>query len=421
MQNAFAKTEAIIDHLLHDISLAFGVPCSFFDRTGRTLGCCGLESRSNFCRFIHFYDTKQICRQSYLQSFKETEGSREPLIYFCPFGLVNVTFPLLYPGKEPFFVTAGPLLYTPADDQLITNVMALNYSLRPRAKEVRQLLGEITVKEESKVTSMTSVIQNALKGMTHQLTMGKQTTKDGYTNAAESLHLWLKANPDQEEDAAFARLKENVLAGGEIGDLCGEELAEVFLTFSAFIFADAPIQTVLHRACRYLEFLMELAKNSGMHPSYFFQTDEINVDVMLAAASKESLGRELSRINYVFIRQYLQCHELRNRDMIFRAMHYIRGHYNNISLSDVAAVVHLNPTYFSNCFKKATGQSYSSYLNKIRIEESKKLLLAGNSLAQIAQQVGFSDQSYFTNVFKKIEGVSPKRWINAREKMEVPF
>ena len=421
MTTASAQTEAKIDKLLRDIALAFGVPCSFFDPGGSSSSCCGFESRSNFCRFIHFYDTRQICRQSYLQSFRKAETSREPLAYFCPFGLVNITFPLFFPGRESCFVTTGPLLYTAADDQLITNVLDLNCLLRPRAREVRQLLGEIMVKDEDKVASMTAVIQNALKGTTPLLGDGGQTVRDRYAKISDDIRVWHKANPNQEEDDAFARLRTKVLPDPTAADCRREQLEEVFLSFGAFIFAGNDFSVTLGRIFRYLELLAKLALDSGIDPAHCFPTEEIDIDKLIAAHSPELLRHSLARINYVFLRQYLESWELRNRDVIFRAMHYIRGHYDNISLADVADVVHLHPTYFSNCFKKATGQSYSAYLNKIRIEESKKLLLAGNSLAQIAQQVGFSDQSYFTNVFKKIEGVSPKRWINAQKQMEAMF
>ena len=75
--------------------------------------------------------------------------------------------------------------------------------------------------------------------------------------------------------------------------------------------------------------------------------------------------------------------------------------------------MHLNPSYFSTIFKQSCGSSFKEYLNYIRIEESKHLLTETNySIIDIAVAVGFEDQSYFTKVFKKFTGLTPKRFRN---------
>lgn len=77
----------------------------------------------------------------------------------------------------------------------------------------------------------------------------------------------------------------------------------------------------------------------------------------------------------------------------------------------MAGRVYLSPAYFSRLFKEETGESFTVYLNRVRIERSKELLLHQNlRLADIAQLVGFEDQSYFTKVFKKIVGMPPLRY-----------
>lgn len=82
-----------------------------------------------------------------------------------------------------------------------------------------------------------------------------------------------------------------------------------------------------------------------------------------------------------------------------------------LSLEEVAAHVHLHPSYFSTMFKNVTGSSFKEYLNKIRIEESKLLLLNTDfSIIDIAIAVGFEDQSYFSKVFKKFTGTTPKQF-----------
>ena len=82
-----------------------------------------------------------------------------------------------------------------------------------------------------------------------------------------------------------------------------------------------------------------------------------------------------------------------------------------VTLEDVANEVHLAPSYFSTLFKQSTGSSFREYLNMVRIEESKRLLMTTeHSISDIALATGFEDQSYFTKIFKKHTGLTPKQY-----------
>ena len=95
-----------------------------------------------------------------------------------------------------------------------------------------------------------------------------------------------------------------------------------------------------------------------------------------------------------------------------KAVSYISQHYSEpLTLNIVANQVHLNASYFSTLFKKEMGMSFKEYLNQVRIEESKRLLANSSfSIIDIAVSVGFEDQSYFSKVFKKYTGITPKQF-----------
>ncbi len=99
---------------------------------------------------------------------------------------------------------------------------------------------------------------------------------------------------------------------------------------------------------------------------------------------------------------------------IVAAIKYIENNYaKNLSLEDVAGQVNINASYFSNTFKKETGMYFSDFLQKIRIERSKSLLLEPRyKIYEIAESVGFLDEKYFFKVFKKLTGVTPNQYRN---------
>lgn len=101
---------------------------------------------------------------------------------------------------------------------------------------------------------------------------------------------------------------------------------------------------------------------------------------------------------------------------IEKSIQYIASNYmEKLSLEHVSSRVYLNKSYFSEIFKKETGINYNDYINQVRIQNACELLLAGqHSLSEVAQMVGFSDQNYFSKVFKRITGESPKNFRRKR-------
>lgn len=86
-----------------------------------------------------------------------------------------------------------------------------------------------------------------------------------------------------------------------------------------------------------------------------------------------------------------------------------------ISLNSIATKFHLNLYYLSHLFKKETGFNFIDYLTSLRIEKAKELLEDVNyKIYEIASKVGYDDQRYFSQVFKKYTGYTPKEYRNKR-------
>ena len=94
------------------------------------------------------------------------------------------------------------------------------------------------------------------------------------------------------------------------------------------------------------------------------------------------------------------------------ALEYINNNYTSeISLTTVAESAYIHPTHLSKLFSKQLKIRFRDYINQLRINEAKKLLLESSKLiADISSEVGFSDQSYFDKVFKQFEGLTPKQY-----------
>ena len=91
---------------------------------------------------------------------------------------------------------------------------------------------------------------------------------------------------------------------------------------------------------------------------------------------------------------------------------YIDTNYReSITLDKLAGMAHLNKYYLSHAFQKEYGISPITYLSRRRIEESKYLLgNTSHTLAQVSELLGFSSPSYFSQCFRKAEGISPNEY-----------
>ncbi len=101
--------------------------------------------------------------------------------------------------------------------------------------------------------------------------------------------------------------------------------------------------------------------------------------------------------------------EMNYSPAIEAACSYIGENFRqDITLEDAAGKAGLSSFYFSRLFKKSRGVTFIEYITMLRVDEARKLLKETTlSIGEISERVGYSDQNYFTRVFKRYESVSP--------------
>ena len=99
------------------------------------------------------------------------------------------------------------------------------------------------------------------------------------------------------------------------------------------------------------------------------------------------------------------------RQPVARAIEYMHANLDQpLSLKEVGEAAHISPSHLLRIFKRATGSSLHQFLIRLRVNRARELLLAGNaSIADVAAEVGFADQSHLTRHFKRLMGTTPKK------------
>ena len=103
----------------------------------------------------------------------------------------------------------------------------------------------------------------------------------------------------------------------------------------------------------------------------------------------------------------------KNSRLIHEAKAFIEEHYmdHELSMDQVAARVHISPSYFSVLFKQEEKLSFTDYLINTRIRHACELLMNTDLKAyEIAEKVGYDTPAYYSTAFKKATGMSPTEY-----------
>lgn len=210
---------------------------------------------------------------------------------------------------------------------------------------------------------------------------------------------------DQEEELARA-------AGNQEKDRAKAVLNQLL----RYVYSPNPDQFALikSRAIQLVHLLSKItaAGDGGAQEAAAY--GKVYVPELKKAPSLEELDVVMTEVLHHFIDYTFDFSEIKHSDAIYRIMEYVKLNYSEkITLEEIASYVHLSPSHISCMFRKETGQTISTYVSHVRIEKSKTLLRQpGVPIAEIAGLCGFEDQSYFTRVFKKQTGISPKQYRN---------
>ena len=102
-----------------------------------------------------------------------------------------------------------------------------------------------------------------------------------------------------------------------------------------------------------------------------------------------------------------------NTEEVFKQLlHYVHDHYTErLTVQEMSVILHCSESYLNHMIKKKLGVTFSTYINKLRIEHAKEMILDTNeSMLTIALAVGYSDPSYFSRVFMQLMDITPSEF-----------
>ena len=130
----------------------------------------------------------------------------------------------------------------------------------------------------------------------------------------------------------------------------------------------------------------------------------------------DELNRWLSNVLIRFTSAVFDVRTMKHSDIIMKIIDYVRRNYmRKITLNDISNHVNFSVSYISRIFKDEMGSNLMQFVNKVRVDNAKLLLLNNDiPLIEVAYLCGFEDQTYFNKVFKKVTNISPGKFRDKR-------
>ena len=160
----------------------------------------------------------------------------------------------------------------------------------------------------------------------------------------------------------------------------------------------------------FLQMFYNILEQHHIHAHGIFK-QEYDIHELQTSASSLERMHELLDFSVDYLKNFHSSQDL-NSSQIDKAIEYIRKNiHQNISRSDIASSIYMNPEYLSRLFKKEKGISLSDYIIQEKLKIAASLLKGTNlSVSIIASNIGYTNFSYFTQVFKKVYGMSPSEY-----------
>ena len=165
-------------------------------------------------------------------------------------------------------------------------------------------------------------------------------------------------------------------------------------------------------ALQYLGAFVAVMTEYQLEPETIFMTHRNPYQKLLSLTNLEDIEAWILKSCENLIEAVQATEQSSNLGIVHAVQGWLREHHaEEISLQTLGKQFGYSANYLGQVFKQETGTSVGEYLANIRIEAAKDLLLSSDySMQEVAERCGFADQSYFSNVFKKKTGLSPRKY-----------
>ncbi len=399
-----------------------GLPVTYYDAQGQVRMEYG--SQYKICKFLRVYNKEgTTCRQHLMSAIRTAASLGEPYFFVCASGFVNIAIPLIQDGKNYGCFIAGPIIMEKFSHRTIAKLLSMNMTPENTSQEtdhnadflsrVISILREMYIYTSKQVAHLATLLNNSV--------VANLVDKTDYDKVNAKYLEQVQIGDDirglkrSGKETGYPVSQEHNL----IAQVRGGKTAEAKEAMTAYL------NGILLYEAGNLDFvkvhLIELcALISREGPDRHMENEESIRDSFAYIESLNKIDniqdlKEWSEglVTHFTTRTGLLSYR-GNSQLVLQVLRLIaKDDKYQLTLAATATELHVNPSYLSGHFKRETGMGFSEFVNEQKISKSKELLEKTNlRLLEIADLCGFEDQSYYTKVFSKRVGMSPREYRN---------
>ncbi len=402
---------------LSDMLRAFhacaGLAVQLIDADGRQLLLMG--NPSGYCkRLSEKVRTPGACQREHMDAGRRAQQLGEAYIFSCQASLSHIAFPLADRGVLLGTILVGPFLMDAPDSTFLLDLPSQRALDSSTLLSLYDDLLAVPIVPPEKVREISRLLFYLMAPVIPQQRRSLSEAREKLYQQArigETIQMFKEQSPPpagaypvEQERELLTKVKTGDVraAKGVLNDLLGY----------VFFCEGGRMDTMKNRSLELCTLLSRTAIEAGAASAGVFRLSNQYLAALSAIDTLDALCHLLQEVVEAFMNAAFTVSGGPGHEAVRRAASIIAREYATpLTLDTVARRVGLTPAYLSHIFKMHTGVSFREYLSHVRVEESKRLLAATDySLVDIAIAMGFSDQSYFTKVFKKYTGLTPKQY-----------
>lgn len=389
------------------------ISIKYIDENGKIIDKTG--EKQEFCEYFKESCTdKNICEICHLKGGKQAWNLGESYIYYCPAGLTEIAYPIVEEENFKGAFIVGPLNMDFPTEKLIDKII-INNDLRIKNKKKLFLyMQQVMLVETKRVRYLGKLIEMLTMGLLEEnkLLLKERFFKMKQQSEISDIIYNMKYEigghyPYLKEKELYEKVKQGDVQEAKIilNELLGYILYSTGTSIGISKTRVFELCSMLSRAA--IEGGADLTKIFGMNYKFLNKLSKLETMDEISYWLLEVLNNFTESIN-----ELQDIKKIKINNKFKEALLYIKQNYKEeLSIEKVADEINISRKYLSSLFKKNINQSFSNYINTLRIEEAKKLLkYTDRTLFDIGVSVGYEDGSYFSKVFKKITGLSPKEY-----------
>lgn len=381
---------------IREFSTACGVSSAIYDFAEHDFSS---KTPCTFCRDCEFTKRNKCDpKTAHTYGCFEAERWNGLYVYYCPASLAFTATVIYQDRHSAFAVISGPFIMGQLEDTITESGDYISKSLLMLPKKtpeeihaLSQLQWILSVHLSDKTPGLTESAkknQSELQNLLYDL----RGTEQNITSSAYPMDL-------------EKRLQSMIIRGDKKG---AQQLINQLLGILYFQTA-GDFSQIKARAKELVTLFSRASIEGGANISDIFGQTKNNSSDIDRFSTLDDLSFYLTNLFHRFVAYTFDFSRFKHSDIVQKVVLYIRDNFDGrISLEDAAAHVGLSRSYLSLIFRDELATSFSDFVNQTRIKKCEELLLTQDlKLAEIANLVGFCDQSYFTKVFHREVGMSP--------------